>query len=126
MPHNVTYNSELHMVESKYQGDVTLNEIKEHILEIIKVAKEQNCFFLLNDFREATMRLSTFDIYELPKIISGITTSSEIPVYKFKRALVVKKDLRDYDFFETVTANNAQRNKLFQDIDKAREWLLEQ
>ena len=45
--------------------------------------------------------------------------------HKFRRAFVVARDLDDFIFFETVTLNNRQNAKVFQDIDEARKWLQE-
>ena len=124
MPHAIMYNPEEHVIEIKVQEDLTLNKVKEIISEAIQVAKVQNCFLILNDMREATVKLSTVEIYELPKIIPDIFASSGLNVHQFKRALVAAKDLNDYKFFETVTLNHAQNAKFFTDIDKARKWLI--
>ena len=124
MPHTINYNLETHVIEVKIHGDFRLSEGKEIITYLVQVIKEQNCFFV-NDMREAKMKLSTVDIYELPKLITSIFSSSEVNSYKLKRALVVTKDLEDYKFFETVTANRRQQVMLFFDIDEAKKWLLE-
>jgi hypothetical protein len=65
------------------------------------------------------------EIYEIPKIIVEIFTASGLPEYKVKRALVVAKDIEDFSFFETVTMNQAQNARIFQDFDEAKKWLLE-
>jgi hypothetical protein len=41
-----------------------------------------------------------------------------------KRAVVVAKDIRDFQFYETVTIDSGQNIKLFQDMDEAKKWLL--
>ncbi len=43
MPHTVNYNSELHIVESKLHGDMSLGEVDEIVTEIAKIAKEKDC-----------------------------------------------------------------------------------
>ena len=43
MPHTVIYNSELHIVESKLHGDMTLGEVEVIITKIAKTAKENDC-----------------------------------------------------------------------------------
>ena len=126
MSHTIIYNPELHVIEMKVHGFLTLHEIKELISESTEIASVKNCFLWLNDFREAELNLDTLEIYEIPKIISDIQSSSGLDKFKFKRALVVAKDLKDFSFFETVSFNQAQNVKLFQDIDEAKKWLLEQ
>jgi len=124
MPHTITYNPDLSIIKIKFEGNITLNETKEIFSESLQIANEQNCFLFLSDYREAIMKLSTFEIYELPKILSNVFVASKIPVHRLKRALVVAKDLEDYRFFEVVTANQGQNVKLFQDLDEAKKWLL--
>ena len=123
MSHSIIYDPEAHVIEIEIQGDLTLNVVREIVSEAVQVAKEKNCFLILNDMRKAVMKLSTLEIYESPKIMSDTSASSGLMMYKFKRAFVVAKDLEDYKFFETVTANRAQYAKLFFDIDEAKKWL---
>jgi hypothetical protein len=125
MLHTITYNSDLGIVEIKFQENVIWKEVKEILWQSAQIAKEQNCFLFLSDFREATMKLSTLELYELPEILSETFASSEIPTHKIKRAFVVAKDLEDYSFFETVNVNRGYRHKMFQDISEAKKWLLE-
>jgi len=124
MPHTVTYNSETHVVETKAHGNLTLDEAKELIFDIGQVCVEKNCFLCLSDYREATLNLSTLDIYSIPQLLSDILASMGLPANKVKRAVVVAKDIKDFEFFETVTINRGQNIKLFQDIDEAKKWLL--
>jgi len=77
----------------------------------------------LADYTEAILQLSTLEIYELPQIASEAGASSGIQLHELKRALVVKDDLNDYQFFETVTINKGQNAKMFHDIDQAKQWL---
>jgi len=121
--HTIIYNSEESVIEIKVQGDFFLNEAKEIFTEAAQVAKAQNCFLVLNDMREATVKLSMIEIYEMPKMIAAIFALLGLNVYKVKRALVVTKDLKIYGFFETVTLNRSQRAKYFFDMDEARKWL---
>jgi len=125
MLHTITYNSDLGIVEIKFQENVIWKEVKEILWQSAQIAKEQNCFLFLSDFREATLKLSILELYELPKILSETFASSEIPAHKIKRAFVVAKDLNDYSFFETVNVNRGYRHKMFEDISKAKKWLLE-
>jgi hypothetical protein len=123
MSHTIIYNSEERIIEIKVQGDFSLSEAKEMFTEAVQVVKAQNCFLVLNDMREATMKLSMVEIYKLPKTLAVKVDSLGLSVHKLKRALVVKKDLKDYIFFEDVASNRAQSVKYFFDIDEARKWL---
>ncbi len=125
MSHTIIYNSEERIIEIKVQGDFSLSEAKEMFAEAVQVVKAQNCFLVLNDMREATMKLSMVEIYKLPKTLAVKVDALGFSVHKLKRALVVKKDLKGYRFFEDVASNRAQSVKYFFDMNEARKWLLE-
>ena len=125
MSHTITYNAEERIIEIKVQGDFSLREAKEVFTEAMQVVKAQNCFLVLNDMREAKIKLSTLEIYKLPKSLAAKVDSSGFSVHQLKRALVVKKDLKDYKFFEDVSSNRSQSVKYFFDVDEARKWLSE-
>ena len=127
MTHTLTYNSDLHFLELKVQETLLLSEVRQIISESVQLVRKHNCFLILSDYRDATLNLSTFEIYEIPKIIIEIFTGSGLSASKVKRALlvaVVAKDLKDFSFLETVTINRMQNAKIFQDFDRAKKWLL--
>ena len=124
MRYSIIYNSEMHIIESKIYGDVILSQVKELIAEYAAIVKEKGCTLIFSDYRQATIKLSTIEIYELPKIYTDIFALSRLSIYRVKRALVVAEDLKDYLFFETVTFNQGQFAKIFKDFTEAREWLL--
>src|SRR5215208_6031786 len=124
MTHTVTYNSTLHIVESKLQGNMTLGEVDEIITKTAKIAKENDCRLIFNDFREVSRKLSILQIYELPDRIRTIFTSFGINVGLYKRANVVAKDWDEYIFHENVMVNCGQKEKVFTDMDEAKKWLL--
>jgi len=119
------YNSGLHIIEIKYQGIITFDEVKETFSEAVRMIQDANCFLTLGDYRSAKVNLSTLEIHKLPKVIADLLAPSGITPYKLKRAFVVAKDLEDFYFFETVTLNNGQHAKIFQNMDDAKKWLLQ-
>ena len=125
MTHIVIYNSELHIVESRLQGDMTLGEVDEIITKTAKIAKENDCRLIFNDFREVSRKLSILQIYELPDRIRTIFTSFGINVGLYKRANVVAKDWDEYIFHENVMINRGQKEKVFTDMDEAKKWLMD-
>ena len=125
MPHTITYNSDLRIIEVKLQGSITLNGLKDFFSECAQVAKAQDCFLWLGDLREATLKLSTLELYELPQILSDIFGSVGISAFDLRRALVVVTNVEDFSFLETVAHNRSHRLKCFTDIDLAKKWLLE-
>lgn len=125
MTHTVTHNPALGVIETVAQGNLTSSEAKEIISEITQIAVEKDCFLCLRDYRKATIEMSTLEIYDIPKTLSGIVTSFGVRPSMFKRAIIAEKSLIDYQFFETATLNMGQYIKLFQDIDEAKKWLFE-
>jgi len=125
MSHTVIYNSELRIVESKLQGDMTLSEVEEIVTKIAKIAKEKDCRLIFIDFRKVSQKLSILEMYRLPDRTKNIFASFGMNVSLYKRANVVAKDLEDYIFHENVMVNRGQNEKVFTDIDKAKEWLME-
>lgn len=80
----------------------------------------------LGDYRSAKVNLSTMEIHQLPKVIADLLAPSGIASHKLKRAFVVAEDLDDFYFFETVTLNSGQQAKIFQNVDEAEKWLLQE
>jgi len=123
MSHTITYNQETNIIETKARGDITLDEIKEMISEFALVVKETGSVLILTDYREATIRLSTTEIYSIHQILSDIFDSLGLKAQRIKRALVIAGDSRDYLFSETVAYNRGQNTKVFYNIDEAKKWL---
>ncbi len=125
MTHTVTFNAELNIVETKVQGDLWPAEAKALTSEIAQAVIQHNCCLCLSDYRQAVLRLSTLDLYEIPKSITKLLKAADIPANKLRRALVVSNKAEDFHFFETVSLNDGQLAKVFQDRDQALSWLYE-
>lgn len=126
MSHTMIFNSEQHIIEIRYQGIITFDEIKETFSEAVRLMQDVNCFLTMGDYRSAKVMLSTMEIHQLPKLITDLLAPSGIAPYQLKRAFVVAKDLEDFHFFETVTHNSGQLAKIFQNVDEAKKWLLQE
>jgi hypothetical protein len=125
MPYAISYNAEAGVIEAQVKGDLFLSEARDLISEAMEVAKEQNCYLILCDLQAANVKLSTLEIHQLPNVVSEKSASLGFHAHKLKRALVATRDVRDYDFFETVTVNRGQNARVFRNVDEARKWLLE-
>jgi len=123
MAHTITYNPETHFIETKFQGSVASDEMKEIFSEALQIAIEKETFLFLSDFREATINLSTLEIYELPKAMSNTAIQLGLKPYQIKRAIVTNKDFKDSTFSENTNVNNGLRAKFFNDIEEAKKWL---
>ena len=123
MAHKTIFNVETGIIETKYQGIVTFNEVKEVVSESITLSEENKRYLWLADYSEATLNLSTMEIYDLPKLILEAATSLNIVAFHIKRAIVIIRDKANYEFAEIVSKNRGQNIDLFDDIEKARKWL---
>jgi hypothetical protein len=122
---SVDYDAGKRLIVIGIRERIDLPLIKKIASEVARFSKEHNCFLVLNDAREATIGLSTVEIYNLPKMIVDILSETGIEVLKFRRALVFSKDVDDFTFFETVSKNRNQNVTLFRSVDEAVSWLLE-
>ena len=128
MPHIIVYNSTTGFVEATVEGVINFDEVKEIFSKGVQTLVAHESFLYLADYREAVLDLSIAELYELPQLLSVMVAPLGINVRRFKRAVVIAKDLQetrldDYRFYETVTVNRGQNSKLFEDIDQARHWL---
>jgi hypothetical protein len=99
--------------------------LEEIAKAVVPIAREQGCFKILADLREATIALSILEAYELPKMFAEIMSASGLSVHKFKRADLLPDDWQWSQFYETVSKNRIQNVTLFHDMEKAQKWLLE-
>ena len=131
MAYQVTYNADEDCVHARIDGVVDLEMVHRYAREIIKQLSAHNCLRLLNDMRQASIQLSTVDIYDLPAWIEEAVEEAGVS-RACKRALVVARDFSEYKFFETVSRNHghllevfadSHTTGFFRDRTKAREWL---
>ncbi|MFN8433339.1 MAG: hypothetical protein U0V18_04935 [Anaerolineales bacterium] len=118
--YTVVYNAELKIIETTVDGDIDLSVLKEIFTMQAQTSKDSNCNLMLNDYRNARIKITVMEIYELPKIIAKIAASFGRSASRTIRALVIPTFKEDYRFYETVTANNSQTEKLFFDIEEAK------
>jgi len=124
MKYQFEYDSEAKILSGIVEGSFSFGDAEEYIAVVVEKTKEYRCNLILTDMRKSNLALSTMDIYELPKLAGKFFQSAGYHHHLLKRALVIADNEKDFKFFETVTANNGQRNKLFMNIEEARKWLL--
>ena len=124
MPITLIYNSDTRIIESRFYGDFTQEEIREAVPKFAEMIKNNNCRFLLTDYRDANMKLSMTEIYNMPGVLAEVFASSGVNILKLKRAFITVKNKKDPEFYETVTINQGQTMRIFDNVDEARNWLL--
>ena len=124
MSHTIFYNPEIHIVEAKLQGNMTVGEAEEIVTKIARIAKKKDCRSIFIDFCEVSQKLSILEMYRLPNRTKNIFKSIGMNVLLYKRANVVTNDLDEYIFHENVMVNRGHNEKVFTNVDKARQWLI--
>ena len=118
MTFNIKYDPDSHCVRTDIQGEVNIGDIVEVSKEMVRLASLHDCDKILNDVRRAEPKLSTVDIYNIPKVLqeSGLKPTT-------RSAIVAQDDHTDFQFLETVALNRGQNVKLFTNVDTAKRWL---
>jgi hypothetical protein len=119
MPYTIRYDEELGYIIVTVEGQLDLSVLESLASDVAKAVEKHSCRRIFNDLRRARLK-SIVDTYYMPKVMerSGIALSC-------KRAFVVREVTSDFNFFETVFVNQGHQVKMFDRIDKAKQWLLE-
>lgn len=117
--YEVSYDSESGIVRARMDGDIEMEEVMKYASEVVRTITANDCRRVLNDMRGAVMKLSTTDIWNVPRIMekAGMPPAT-------RRALVTTEDNKDVSFAEAVSHNVGQTVRVFTDLDEAEAWLL--
>ncbi len=128
MSYHTQYNLVDHLIEVQFHGHVTLAELQAASAEATRLSEEQRCFWLLGDLRAAThLALSLIAIYQLPHLIAKSAIAIGLQPARYKRAIVYKPAQGSQaKFLETVMINRAHNVRIFQDVDEAKAWLMQE
>ena len=125
MPHSIEYDPQTDIIYIRADGQLTLETVREITNAVALLAKEKGCFRVLNDLHQATMDLSILDVYHVPRLVTEIMSALDLPAHKFRRAVILPGQWKLALFYETISKNRVQNVALFEDIERARQWLLE-
>ena len=113
------------MITLRFEGLLTLEVVRNATVDVAQVAKERDCFRILTDMREATVKLSMVEVYNLPKLTADIASTAGLQIFQYKRAMVISAEQELLPFFENVSRNRHQKVKLFYTIESAEQWLFD-
>ena len=123
MPYSVAYDAQAGVIAASFRGGINMSVVQGCATEIMRVAKDKDCYLVLTDAREGHMEISMMDIYDLPKVLSRIAAVEGVRIGRFRRAAIIYNDLEDFAFFETVSRNRGQNVVLFHEVTEAKKWL---
>jgi hypothetical protein len=113
------------MITLRFEGLLTLEVVRNATVDAAQMAKERDCFRVLTDMRETTVKLSMVEVYNLPKLTADIVSTTGLQIYQYRRAVVISAEQELLPFFENVSRNRHQNVKLFYTIESAEQWLFE-
>ena len=125
MAYTVEYDPEENIVIATFMEKVDLPDLLKGLANIIRVAKQENCNYVLTDLHQANLQVSVSQAYNMPDTINKITSEEDFLLHQIKRAFVAAKHQDILEFYETVSINRSHNTKLFHDIEEAKSWLKE-
>jgi hypothetical protein len=100
-------------------GRLTWSSLSEAAPQVLSQMQEAGCDRVLFDFRDTELALGTLDLRDFA------ASQLRIGFARLKRALVASHEIPDFTFYEHASRNLGQDLRVFNDMDKARAWLLE-
>lgn len=119
MEWHIEYILDEDLIYVRTQGILTVDSANIMVGEIVEAAACHQCNRQIVDHRETTFALSVFEYYERPEVNSKIGISP-----KWKIAMVFKELDSNTLFMETVFRNRGYNFRQFDDVEKAKEWVL--
>lgn len=126
MPSTISYDAKTGYITVAHHGLDDEASLRNILFQVIRLIKEQGCYCILSDYRDAVVDMPPAAIYEYPKEASEASIAAGIDPQRIRQALVMSDqtpNLADFQFYETVSFNRGRRVKGFTDIDQAVAWL---
>lgn len=122
MPWNVEYNSQLGIIQGQYVGRVTDGDFIKATAKALSLSKANKTNRFLIDDSRWEGGTSTFGLYDLPKLFQeqGFERGSKAALILPPAGTPEENDAR---FFETVCVNSGWQVEVFNDRQKAIDWL---
>ena len=119
MEWKIEYIADQEILYIKTSGILTREDANAMLKDAVQAMNEHGCYKQIVDHRETTFALTVLEYYERPNINKEIGMS-----YSWKIAMVFKELNDNTRFMETVFRNRGYNFHQFDDIEKAREWVL--
>lgn len=115
----VSYNEDRQYIESSIIGLLDMDAVERGLVEMNTAFDRYQCKRILYDLSEVEIGLETHEIYFVPKLLI------EAGNQQMKRAVIFSNNNeQDFNFFETVAANQGLNIQIFTDREAALNWLL--
>jgi len=126
MPWSVKYDQRTKIVEVIYSGTVTQEELKNAIIERLRIQNQHKSFFVLIDCSQVERNAGgILDVHDIPEKIYEIEKVNRRTCHAL--ALSKYPNARKASFhYETVCNNRGWRVKIFENREDAVGWLQEE
>ncbi len=122
MSHNLRFDKNSGIVYIRFEGAQRVDTIFRGFSAAIDFAGSIDGIRILSDFREASLELSTLQIYSLPDTLSACRPDSSPWLHKYRHAILAIAD-DDFRFMVTMLNNRSQVAELFESLSAAEIWL---
>lgn len=125
MNYSVIYDPIDNIIIATVHGDVELGSISKMLVDIVKQMKETGCEYLINDMRNARLKMTLMDIIAIPGILQTAALSREVDLKNLRRALVSGRRPEMVEMQEVLTRYIGSTFQHFQTIEEAKLWLID-
>jgi hypothetical protein len=101
------------------KGVLTAQSANSMVREIVEASARHQCDRQIVDHRETSFALDLFEYYERPEVNKQIGISQ-----RWKIAMIFRELDQNTLFMETVFRNRGYNFREFDDLEKAKRWLL--
>lgn len=119
MPFEIKYDSELDCIFSTFTGEVNMTITKQYIARLLPILEETGCRRVLSDSRECSLKLSSMDIVQFPKMAQAHPQTARL-----KRAVLASPGTSGYELYATLSRLQGQDIQVFSNREEALQWLL--
>ncbi|NUN68194.1 MAG: hypothetical protein HUU02_00615 [Bacteroidetes bacterium] len=124
MPHQTSFDTSAGIIINTLTGTVDTGLLRTVLKGSAEAWRTTQYTRWLNDLSNAEDRLTTLDIYDLPKYMEELRKTTGVPIHNIRIAVVVQSRTSEHLFAEMVSANRGQNIRVFLDQPSAREWLV--
>ncbi|MBL0211359.1 MAG: hypothetical protein IPQ13_10690 [Holophagaceae bacterium] len=128
MPSSISFDAASGFITVAHHGTDDEASLRNILFQVIGLIKEQGCYRVLSDYRDALVHMPPAAIYEYPKEATEAANAAGIDPQKIRHAVLMSAqtpNLADFEFYETVSFNRGRKVKGFIDRDQAIGWLTE-
>jgi hypothetical protein len=125
MQHTASFNTDLHVIEVIFHGEITISDFHEILEKVAKLTVDRNCFLWIMDYRTATINLNAFDMAHFVFAIRNICESIGDKAEHIKRANIIPSNIEEPHLLNSLMMSNLhnKRVKQFNNYHDALSWL---